>query len=158
MPELIVTNTGPLIVLQRVQCLDIVGRLPLEFVCPREVRVELDQGEATGHQRLVPPWLRVVDLHAPHSALAIAGLDTGEAAVIQLAAELGVRWVALDDWKGRRAALASGLRVTGSLGLLARAKALGLVPALRPILHDAVAQGIWYHPALIESVLRAVGE
>jgi hypothetical protein len=88
----------------------------------------------------------------------LAGLDLGETAVIQLGLELEVHAVAIDEWKGRRAALASGLRVTGSLGLLGRAKSQGLIPELKPLLEKAVAAGIWYNPELIRTVLEAAGE
>jgi predicted nucleic acid-binding protein len=53
--------------------------------------------------------------------IARAELGAGEAAVIQLALEQGIAVVAIDERKGRRAALSVGLRVTGSLGLLGRA-------------------------------------
>jgi predicted nucleic acid-binding protein len=42
--ERIVVNTGPLITLSRIDCLDVVGRLPFEFLCPEQVRKELDEG------------------------------------------------------------------------------------------------------------------
>lgn len=85
-------------------------------------------------------------------------MDEGEAAVIQLALELQVEWVCIDERKGRRAALAVGLSVVGALGLLARAKTLGLVPAVRPIIERMVGRGLWYDPALVARVLEAVGE
>jgi predicted nucleic acid-binding protein len=88
----------------------------------------------------------------------LAGLDSGEAAVIQLALELEVPWVAIDEWKGRRAALAVGLQVTGTLGLLGRAKVLGLIPSLKPLVERATAEGIRYHPELVQAVLKAAGE
>ena len=39
--------------------------------------------------------------------------------------------VCIDETKGRQTALAVGLKVTGALGLLARAKTLGLISELR---------------------------
>ena len=39
--------------------------------------------------------------------------------------EQAIRDVCIDEWRGRRAAAAIGLQVTGSLGLLGRAKSLG---------------------------------
>lgn len=47
--ERIVINTGPLIALARAEALDLAGRLPLRFICPREVREELDAGTAEGY-------------------------------------------------------------------------------------------------------------
>jgi predicted nucleic acid-binding protein len=157
-PKRLVINTGPLITLSRIACLDVVGQLPYQFICPEAVRLELDAGEASGYPRIDPAWLTVRGLSAPLPPVTLAALDVGEAAVIHLALELQVPEVAIDEWKGRRAALAAGLEVTGTLGLLGRAKRLGLVPALTPLIHRALREGIRYHPDLVRAVLRAVGE
>ena len=75
-----------------------------------------------------------------------------------MAQERNAAWVCIDEWKGRRAALAAGLRVTGVLGLLGRAKIAGIVPALPPLIHRAVAAGVRYDAKLVAAVLKAVGE
>ena len=108
MAEPIVVNTGPLVSFARIGCLDLIGRLPYEFLSPAEVWQELDEGRASGHPWAAPAWLKKKPLVTPPSPALLAGLDLGEAAVIQLALDLGVRTVAIDEWKGRRGALASG--------------------------------------------------
>lgn len=156
--DLLIINTGPLIAFDRMGCLDLIGRLPFAILCPNEVRRELDTGERAGHPRITPPWLGVRGLSSPVTAFGLVGLDLGETAVIQLALELGSTPVAIDDWKGRRVALAMGLTVTGSLGLLGRAKQLGLVSAIRPLVERAASAGIRYHPQLVSAVLAELGE
>jgi predicted nucleic acid-binding protein len=157
MAEQVVINTGPLITLSRVEALELVGQLPYHFLCPQEVRAELDAGEAPGHARIDPGWLSVHPaVHPP--ALALSALDSGEAAVIQLAIDRRIRWVCIDERRGRQAAGAVGLGVVGTLGLLGRAKILGLTPALRPWVERATREGIRYHPDLSDKVLRAAGE
>ena len=84
-------------------------------------------------------------------------VNTGPLIALALALEQGIERVCIDEWKGRRAA-AAGLQVTGVLGLLGRAKMLGLLPALRPLVERAVERGIRYHPKLVHKVLSAVGE
>jgi predicted nucleic acid-binding protein len=54
--------------------------------------------------------------------------------------------------------MAAGLKVSGALGLLVRAKILGLTPAIRPIVERMAAAGVWYHADLIARLLRAVDE
>ena len=158
MAERIVINTGPLIALARMDALDLPGQLPYEFICPSEVRGELDEGARLGYQTISPPWLTVISVSAAPSAVSIAALDKGEAAVIQLALEQGLSRVSIDEVKGRRIATALGLSVVGSLGLVARAKTLGIIPAMRPLVEKAMREGIHYHTDLIERVLSAVGE
>ena len=129
MAERIVINTGPLIALARMEALEVVAQLPFVFVCPPEIKEELDAGAAQGHAVTLPAWLTVVPLAGALSPVSLAGLDSGEAAVIQLALEQSISRVCIDELQGRRAALAVGLNLTGSLGLLGRAKLLGIIPA-----------------------------
>ena len=89
MAEGIVINTGPLIALARMQALDVVGMLPFEFICPPEVRAELDEGAAKGYQAIEPTWLTVVALSSALSPISATALDAGEAAVVQLAIDQG---------------------------------------------------------------------
>lgn len=57
--DVLVINTGPLILLAKASALDVVGRLPFEFVCPKAVRAELDEGAAKGYPEVRPSWLKV---------------------------------------------------------------------------------------------------
>jgi predicted nucleic acid-binding protein len=158
MPDRIVLNTGPLIALIRAEAIEVLARLPYRFVCPPQVELEIRAGASLGHPFLWPDCLAVGVLNGALDPLAQATLDVGEAAVIQLALEQGIEWVCIDERKGRRVALAVGLKVVGSLGLLARAKNVGIIPAVRPIIERLTREGIWYDGELVERVLTAIGE
>jgi len=84
----------------------------------------LDAGVRVGHLVTVPTWVEVRELVSPIDPNLFDRLDSGEAAVIQLALEIDVNTVCLDEIKGRRIAKESGLSVTGSLGILGKAKKL----------------------------------
>jgi len=158
MDEPIVINTGPLITLARIEALHIPAKLPYAFVCPQQVREEMDAGEKAGHERIAPEWLKVVPLEKEIPLLESSTLGPGEAAVIELALAKGIRRVCIDEWKGRRAASTAGLKLTGVLGLLGRAKKLGIIPEVRPYVDRALAAGIRYDESLIRNVLEAIGE
>ncbi len=57
MSNRLVINTGPLITLARADLLEVVGNLPLEFVCPEEVQQEILAGTAKGHPEALPSWV-----------------------------------------------------------------------------------------------------
>lgn len=158
-PETVVVNTGPLIALGRVHALDVVGQLPVRFVAPRQVADEIEVGARAGYPVILPSWL-VVHAVTTNSGVALAQhvLDAGEAAVIQLAVERGIQDVCIDEWRGRRAAASVGLRVTGSLGLLGRAKRLGLIPQVHPWIQKLTSAGVHYHPDLLRRFLSSMGE
>ncbi len=158
MTERIVVNTSPLLSLTRMQAFDVVGRLPFEFICPAEVEAEILAGAKQGYETEIPAWLTVMPLKNPLSPLAAASLDAGEAAVIQLALEQKIEQVCIDELKGRRAALAVGLKIVGSLGLVGKAKTLGLISEIRPFIEKANNAGIYYDDRLIETFLQSFGE
>ncbi|MFC2045896.1 DUF3368 domain-containing protein [Chloroflexota bacterium] len=64
----------------------------------------------------------------------------------------------LDDLRARQLAEALGLTVAGIFGLLLRAKRAGLVPAVRPRVDAAVAQGFRVSPDLYQDVLELADE
>lgn len=157
-PETLVINTGPLVALGRVDAFDVIGQLPIEVFAPSQVADEIAAGLRLGHPVSVPPWVKVVPLKATLGAMSVSALDVGEAAVIQLAIERGVTRVCIDEWRGRRAAASVGLKVTGSLGLLGRAKKVGIIPAVHPWVEKLALAGIHYHPDLLAKFLSSVDE
>jgi len=61
-------------------------------------------------------------------------LQPGETQALGLALEIPGSLLLVDDAQGRRAAHFLGIRYTGTLGVLLRAKEEGKLPALRPVL------------------------
>lgn len=154
----VVINTGPQVALAKADALPVAASLPSRWLCPPEVVSELEAGRVGDHRNVLPEWLEVLPLARPLDRLARATLDRGEAAVIQLALENGVNWVCIDERRGRRAAASVGLQVVGTLGLLLRAKNLGLVAAVKPFIERLLEAGDWYDAELLEQVLKSAGE
>ena len=154
----IVVDTSPLIAWERMRALDLISRLPFDFVCPPQVQAEILAGAAKGYSVNFPSWISVLPLKHPLSALSLANLDAGEAAVIELALQENISLVCLGEIKGRHAAIASGLQIFGSLGAIGKAKSLNLVSAARPLIEKAQTSGIYYNPKLVEEFLKRLGE
>lgn len=154
----LVINSGPLILLDRIDALDVLGKLPYRFYCPPAVRRELDAGKALGHRAIAPAWLSEKKLLAPVPPAIKKILDPGEGEVIQLALDLGIPRVCLDDLRGRSTAESVGLKPIGLLALLGRAKMLGVIPSLKPFAERLLSRGAWYSPRVVQAVLAEVGE
>lgn len=154
----IVINTGPLIAFGRMDCLEIIRNLPLDFSSAEQVRQEIAAGNRLGYATAFPDWIEVISLTDPPSKLTLSNLDAGEAAVIEAALQNNIQTVCIDELKGRRAAIASGLSVVGSLGLLGRAKAIGLISEVRPFAEKAQRLGVHYDQALLDRFLAGLGE
>jgi predicted nucleic acid-binding protein len=154
----IVINTGPLIAFGRMDCLETIRDLPFDYSSPEQVRLEIVAGNRLGYATAFPEWINVISLTDPPSKLTLSNLDAGEAAVIEAALQNNIQTVCLDELKGRRAAVASGLVVVGSLGILGRAKKLGLIGNVKPFVEKAQLSGIHYDQKLVDTFLAGLGE
>lgn len=85
-------------------------------------------------------------------------LDRGEAEVIALAQEHRADLVILDERLARLHARRLGLAMTGTLGVLLRAKEQGLVTAVAPVISDLRQGGLRLSDAIVAEALRLAGE
>ncbi|MGB7209889.1 MAG: DUF3368 domain-containing protein [Pyrinomonadaceae bacterium] len=158
MNKRIVVNTGPIIAFGKIGVFDLIRQLPFDFITPIQVQTEITIGSGLGYSVEVPSWIEIVTLAEPTSRLVLANLDAGEAAVIEVALQLDISVVCIDELKGRRAAIALGLNVVGSLGVLGKAKKLGLINSVRPLVEKAQESGVYYDEALVERFFREIDE
>ena len=84
-------------------------------------------------------------------------IDPGESEAIALAYERKLRLI-IDDLKGRQAAQQLGIPVTGTVGLIVKARQTGVIAAVRPLLDDLDAHQFRISSALRNEALRLVGE
>jgi len=158
MAETIIVNSSPLIALARMDALFRLEQLPYDFVIPFEVRDELFAGSSDVLASGIPSAIQVRKLTGSRSTEFFDVLDSGEAAVIQLAIEINAIKVCIDEVKGRKVAAQNSLVTLGSLGLLGRAKSLELISAIRPFVIKAVDGGIRYDEDLVARFLKQFGE
>lgn len=86
-------------------------------------------------------------------------LHKGESDCLALAMENPGSLLILDDLSARAAATANGLAFTGTLGILAAARARGKIEALAPVLQALKNQArFWISPQLERLLLEEAGE
>lgn len=89
---------------------------------------------------------------------ALFELDRGERDTLLLAAQQVGSVVLMDEKLGRNLAEYMGLAVTGTLGILAKAKALGLIPSFSKAAFAMREQGIFFSEALVRKIAIRLGE
>jgi predicted nucleic acid-binding protein len=159
---IVVSDTGPLIALAKVDQLGVLEDLFDQVHIPPVVHRELLAGRRSEAARLdesLGRFIQIVQPSLPPSRVQAETLrlDPGERQAIALAYELGVLLV-IDDRLGRAAARRLSLAVTGTVGVLIRAKEVGLVPAVCPLLEEIRQQGYWLSDALLVTAARLAGE
>ncbi len=89
----------------------------------------------------------------------LVDLDAGESEAIAHAQELKADYLLTDDSEARKIAQTLGLRVTGSIGILIRAKASGLILEVKDLLDQLIVKaGFWVNKNLYKSILESLGE
>lgn len=158
----IIVNSTPLISLALLGELDLLRKIFGEVTIPRAVYDEvITRGEnKTGYKNLTAiDWFRVSEVvHQELKRSIMVELDEGEAEVICIAKDQGVRRVCIDEFAGRRYAKLLGLEVIGTLGVLLVAKKKGYVPQIRPCIDKLIAHNRHISAAVRDEVLRNAGE
>lgn len=161
MPELVVSDTSPLQYLDATGHLDLLPKLFGEIVVPEGVVEEIAEGRALGHP--LPdldalPWLRQVAVPDRRVLLLAAGLGKGEREVLALAQRRPDALALLDDGLARRAARHLGIAMTGTLGVLLRARSAGHLSQVTPVVDRLQELGFRLAEETRVAVLRLAGE
>lgn len=85
-------------------------------------------------------------------------LDAGEAESIVLAVEMNAGLLILDERLGRFHAKHASLNVTGTIGVLLKAKRAGLVKEIKPLLQELISKDVWISEKLFAEILKRSGE
>jgi len=131
MPD-VVSNTTPLQYLHQIGLLDVLPRLFGSILVPSAVAGEIAAGVKIGVELPDIPsldWVEVREV-APSPWPVPRDIHRGEAEAIALGASLHDALLLLDDLAARRHAKLSGVRFTGTLEILVKAKHAGLIESV----------------------------
>lgn len=82
-----------------------------------------------------------------------SSIDEGESGAIALAIESGAGLILLDDSDAREKARLYGLKITGTLGIILRAKREGKIPSLKKVIVALKEGGFWIDNMLEKKLL-----
>jgi hypothetical protein len=160
--RIVVVNATPIISLALIDQLDLLRQLYDEIIIPNAIYDEVLAGGSSGIGIIElerSDWIRVVALKDPSRAeLLLFELDRGEAEVIALAQEKNADLVIVDERLARSHARRLGLTLTGTLGVLLRAKQNQLIPEVKPLIMELQRAGIYLGKDLVIETLRLAGE
>ena len=142
--------------------LDILKKLYGEVTIPEAVYNELSVKAESVCKKAVDSsldWIRVDKIkNQMAKTMYKTQLHDGEVEVMILAKEVAADVVIIDNANAKKHAKYLGLPVTGTLGVLIKAKQKGYINELRPMLQRMVESGIYLSQSLIELCLKQVGE
>lgn len=149
--NIIISDTSCLIILDKIDELELLLKLGKNvFVTP----IILKEFGKT-----LPDWILVASPeNFQYQQILEMDLDEGEASAIALSLEMKDSILMLDELKGRKIAEKLNLRYSGTFGLILRAKQIGLIESVKPILEKIKSTNFRFNDQLFEKVLELAGE
>jgi len=127
MHRVIISDTSCFIILSKINELDLLKEVYGQIVTTTEIANEF--GET------LPDWVEVLSVKDKlRQQILEMQIDKGESSAIALALETTNSSIILDDYKARKVAKQLGLKFTGTLGVIIKAKLSGKIDSIKPLL------------------------
>ncbi len=162
MQKKVVSNSSPIIHLAKIKQLELLREYFHEIIIPEAVyRESVLEGKGREEVQLIKnaDWIKVHKVKDQNLVkLLQASLDNGESEAIALSLEIEANLVLLDDYDAREKARLFGLEITGTIGILLRARKDKRILSLKKILETLRETGFWIRNDLEIKLLKEVGE
>lgn len=127
MPKTIISDTSCFIILSNIGELDLLQKIYEKVTTTIEVAAEYGQQ--------LPDWVEIKSAADKYKQQILEmQIDKGEASAIALAIEITNSTIILDDIKARKIAEHLGLKITGTIGVIVKAKLNNIIPSIKPYL------------------------
>lgn len=152
MPEkVVVSDTSCLIVLTNIQELTLLQRLYQKVYITPTIAEEFGD--------TLPNWIESIPVKdAQKQKMLEFHIDAGEASAITLSLEILASLIIIDDFKARQIAEKLGLKITGTLGMIVKAKNQSLIGSIRPIIAKLRKTDFRISQDLIDQALKLANE
>ena len=158
----VVAKSSPLIALSGISQLHLLRLLYGSVMIPDAVYQEISAKPDSVCKKMVDEaqdWMQVCPIeNLIAKNLFQSRLHAGEVEVLILAQEKSADLVIMDDALAKRHAMYLGMRVTGTLGVLMKARQNGHIAALRPLIREMQRNHVYISDAVSEQCLRMIGE
>lgn len=162
---ILVSDTGPIIALAKIQKLNLLQNLFNEVQIPYIVYKELmaktgDEGNEI--DKALNKFIKINNNDRPVKKIkpAVQHLGSGERKAIELVYTLGrnTALLLIDDKAGRVAASELEVNYTGTVGLLIKAKLTGKISRVESYLIQMRKHGYWFSDEIIEEARKLTDE
>lgn len=154
----VVSNSSTIIHLAKIGKLGLLKDLFETVVVPEAVyRESALEGKERAEAELIrnADWLKILQINDKKLVrLLQSSVDDGESEAITLALEIGADLILLDDSDAREKARLYGLEITGTIGVLLRAKKEGKLSSIKETLEELRITGFWIDDELMSRLLK----
>ena len=127
MHKTIISDTSCFIILSKIEELDLLKKVYGQIITTSDIVEEF--GEE------LPEWIIIENVNdKSRQRILELQIDRGESSAIALALEIPNSTLILGDFKARKIAQQLGIPVTGTIGVIIKAKLNGIIPSIKPYL------------------------
>lgn len=150
-----VVNASPLILLAKVNHLNLLDQLSESYIVPEAVATEILAGPSDdpARQFLESTSINIIPVK-PHPLIITWDLGAGETAVLSHALRNPPHKVIIDDGAARRCAHTHGIPIAGTLAIIITATQQQLIPSAKPVLQTLISYGFRIHDSILQQVLK----
>ncbi len=151
MHNVVISDTTCLILLHKIGHLDLLHKIYNNVIITPEVAKEFSES--------LPIWIKIeIVKDTKYQEFLETQVDFGEASSIALAKEMDSPLLLLDDLKARKLAGKLNLKYTGSLGVINKAKQLGIIDAVKPLIDKLLITDFRISENIIHEFLKLNNE
>lgn len=147
MPDVVISDTSSLILFQNIGELEILKKIYGNIYTTPEIAKEFTEK--------LPDWILIKKVEdIKYQEFLETQLDKGEASAIALAKEMENPLLILDDLKARKLAKKLKLKITGALGVIHKAKEIGIIKFIKPIIEKLLQTDFRISENIIQELLE----
>jgi predicted nucleic acid-binding protein len=149
--EIIISDTSCLILLSKIDELNLLNKISDRVFITNTIQNEYGKD--------LPLWINIKEPNDSHyQKILEMDLDKGEASAIALSLEMDNSIIIIDDLKGRNVAERLNLKYSGTFGLILKAKQIGIIQSVKPILTKVKETNFRFSEKLFKLILEQAGE
>jgi len=151
MHKIVISDTSCLILFHKIGELELLKKVYNSVSTTPEIAQEFAE--------LLPDWIKIEKVKDfKYQEFLETQVDRGEASAIALAKEQDFPLLLLDDLKARKLASKLNLKYTGTLGVIHKAKQIGAIEKVSPIIKKLQATNFRISENIIAELLRKNNE
>jgi uncharacterized protein len=153
----VISNSTPIIALLKIDRLDILESLYEKIIIPEAVNEELcfkDSDLLKSHEFIEIVKVKNIEAKKMYQT----ALHKGEVEVMMLAQEINADLCIIDDQLARKYAEYIGLKITGTIGIILKAKQKNIINEVKPFVEKMIKNGIYIDEKLKDLILDIANE
>ena len=151
MPDIVISDTSTLILFRKIDEFNLLQKVYGELITTPEIVKEFGE--------ILPDWIKIQSpKDEKYQDFLNTQVDYGEASAIALASEFEDVLLLLDDLKARKLATQLKFKVTGTLGVIHKAKQMGVIDKVKPLIDKLMLTDFRVSDNIIEEILKLNNE